>query len=118
MKQYTNFQNVTKFVSQHLDATHGHFHRHQFLTANYFFIRPDLSYLAVTTATWQHCAAVEVTADADWEDQYCNACEGKVLEITKEPGLSLICLNDGEPAEEGDKYKVHICKFLLFVFQN
>ncbi len=55
MKQYTNFQNLTKFLSQHLVATHGHFHRHQFLTANYFFIRPDLSYLAVATATWQHC---------------------------------------------------------------
>ena len=60
MKHYTNFQNLTKFVSQHLVATHGHFHRHQFLTANYFFIRPDLSYLAVATATWQHCTILEI----------------------------------------------------------
>ncbi len=54
IKHYTNFLNLTKFVSQHLIATHGNFHRHQFLTANYFFIRPVLSYLAVATATWQH----------------------------------------------------------------
>ncbi len=54
IKQYINFLNLTKFVSQHLIATPGHFHRHQFLTANYFFIRPVLSYLAVATATWQH----------------------------------------------------------------
>jgi hypothetical protein len=54
IKYYTSFLNITKFVSQHLIATHGHFHRHQFLTANYFFIRPVLSYLAVATATWQH----------------------------------------------------------------
>jgi hypothetical protein len=54
INQYTNLLNLTKFVSQHLIATHGHFHRHQFLTANYFFIRPVLSYLAVATATWQH----------------------------------------------------------------
>jgi hypothetical protein len=37
IKHFTNFQNLTKFVSQHLIATHGHFHRHQFLTANYYF---------------------------------------------------------------------------------
>jgi hypothetical protein len=67
MKHYTNFQNLTKFVSQHLVATHGHFHRHQFLTANYFFIRPDLSYLAVATATWQHCSEREYTAAASEE---------------------------------------------------
>ena len=54
IKRYTNFLNLTKFVSQHLIATHGHFPRHQFLTENYFFIRPVLSYLAVATATWQH----------------------------------------------------------------
>ncbi len=54
IKYYTDFLNITKFVSQHLIATHGHFHRHQFLTANYFFTRPVLSYLAVATATWQH----------------------------------------------------------------
>jgi hypothetical protein len=51
IKHYTNFLNLTK---QHLIATHGHFHRHQFLIANYFFIRPVLSYLAVARATWQH----------------------------------------------------------------
>ncbi len=53
-KHYTNFVNFTKFLTQHLIATHGHFHRHQFFTANYIFIRPVLSYLAVATATWQH----------------------------------------------------------------
>jgi hypothetical protein len=36
IKLYTNFLNLTKFVSQHLNATHGHFHRHQFLTARNF----------------------------------------------------------------------------------
>jgi hypothetical protein len=36
IKHYTNFLNLTKFVSQHLTATHGYFHRHQFFTANYF----------------------------------------------------------------------------------
>jgi hypothetical protein len=51
MKHYTNVLNLTKFISQH---THGFFHRHQFFTANYFFKRPVLSYLAVATATWQH----------------------------------------------------------------
>ncbi len=55
IKHYTNFLNITKFVSQHLLATHGHFHLHQFLTANYFFTRHVLSYLEVATATWQHC---------------------------------------------------------------
>jgi hypothetical protein len=54
IKHYTNFLNLTKFLSQHLIATHGLFHRHQFLTTNNFFIRPVLSYLAVATATWQH----------------------------------------------------------------
>ncbi len=54
IKNYRNFLNLTKFVSQHLIATHGHFHRHQFLTANYIFIWPLLSYLAVATATWEH----------------------------------------------------------------
>jgi hypothetical protein len=44
----------TKFVSHPLIATHGHFHRHEFPTANYFLTRPVLSYLAVATATWQH----------------------------------------------------------------
>jgi hypothetical protein len=29
IKHYTNFLNITKFVSQHLIATHGHFHHHQ-----------------------------------------------------------------------------------------
>jgi hypothetical protein len=53
IKHYTNFLNLTKFVSQHLIATHGYFHRHQFFTANYFFKRPVLSYLAVATGTWQ-----------------------------------------------------------------
>ncbi len=57
IKHYTNFLNLTKLVSQHLIATHGHFHRHQFLPTNYFFIRPVLSYLAVATATWQHCTS-------------------------------------------------------------
>ncbi len=36
IKHNTNFLNFTKFVTQHLIATHGHFHRHQFLTANFF----------------------------------------------------------------------------------
>jgi hypothetical protein len=54
IKHYTKFLNRTKFVSQHLIAAHGHFHRYQFLTANYFLIQPVLSYLAVATATWQH----------------------------------------------------------------
>jgi hypothetical protein len=51
IKHYTNFLNLTKFVSQHLTGTHGHFHRHQFLTANYYLIWPVLSYLAVATTT-------------------------------------------------------------------
>jgi hypothetical protein len=51
----TNFLNLTKFISHYLTVTHSHFHRPQFLTANYYFIRPVLSYLAVATATWQHC---------------------------------------------------------------
>jgi hypothetical protein len=37
VKYYTNFLNLTKLVSLHLIATHGHFHCHQFLTANYLF---------------------------------------------------------------------------------
>ncbi len=32
---YKNFLNLTKFVSQHLIATHGHLNRHQFRTTNY-----------------------------------------------------------------------------------
>ena len=52
MRSYTN---VATFVPRHFFAIHGHFHGHQFLTANYFFIRPVLSYLAVATATWEHC---------------------------------------------------------------
>jgi hypothetical protein len=36
IKHYSNFLNLTKFVLQQLIATHGHFHRHQFFTANYF----------------------------------------------------------------------------------
>ncbi len=65
IKHYTNFLNFTrsKFVPQHLIATHGHFHRHQFLTANYFFMRPVLSYLAVCTATWQQDDAYQHLAD-------------------------------------------------------
>ncbi len=38
IKHYTNFLNLTKFVSQHLIATHGHFHRHQFFIAHYFYM--------------------------------------------------------------------------------
>jgi hypothetical protein len=53
IKHYTNFLNLTKFVTQHLIATHGHFHCHQFLTTNYF-LYSLFSYLAVTTATWRH----------------------------------------------------------------
>jgi hypothetical protein len=65
IKHYTNFLNFTKskFVTQHLIATQGHFHRHQFLTANYFFMRPVLSYLAVGTATWQQDVAYQHLAD-------------------------------------------------------
>jgi hypothetical protein len=37
IKHYTNFLNLTKFVSQHLIATHVHFHWHKFPTENYFF---------------------------------------------------------------------------------
>jgi hypothetical protein len=47
IRHYTNFLNVTKFVSQHLIATHGHFHRHKFLTVTYYFKRPVFSYLAL-----------------------------------------------------------------------
>jgi hypothetical protein len=54
IKHYTNFLHLTKFVSHHLIATHGHFHRHQFLTRKLFLIRPVLSNLAVATVTWQH----------------------------------------------------------------
>jgi hypothetical protein len=36
IKHYTNFLNLTKFVSQHLFATHAHFHLRKFLSANNF----------------------------------------------------------------------------------
>jgi len=42
------------FASPHLMTTNGHFHGCQFSIANYFFIWPVLSYLAVAMATWQH----------------------------------------------------------------
>jgi hypothetical protein len=54
INHYTHFLNLTKFISHYLTITHGHFHRNQFLTANYYFIRPVLSYLPVAMATWQH----------------------------------------------------------------
>ena len=54
MKSWTNLLNLAKFVSWQSMAVHGHFHRHQLFAANYFFTRPVLSYLAVSTATWEH----------------------------------------------------------------
>ena len=35
MKIFMNFLNLAEFVSLHVIATHGHFPRHQFVTANY-----------------------------------------------------------------------------------
>ncbi len=58
IEYYSNFLNLTKFVSQHLIATHGHFHRHQFLTANYFFtacfdlFSGDHGHLAIPYHNW------------------------------------------------------------------
>ncbi len=54
IKNYTNLLNLTKFVSQHLIATHGHVHRHN-LSPHIIFYSACLSYLAVAGATWQHC---------------------------------------------------------------
>jgi hypothetical protein len=63
--------------------------------------------------------ADDITDDnSKWTDEPCNTCVENSLFIAPEPGLSLICLNTGEPAMDGDKYKVNICKFFLFVFQN
>jgi hypothetical protein len=57
IKHYINFQNFIKFVSRHppLLLFTATFTSTNFLTGNYFFIRPVLSYLAVATASWQHC---------------------------------------------------------------
>jgi hypothetical protein len=49
IEHYTYFLNLTKFVSQHLIATHGHFHRHQFLTACFELFGGDHGHLAVAT---------------------------------------------------------------------
>jgi hypothetical protein len=49
IEYYTDFLNLTKFVSQHLIATHGHFHRHQFLTACFELFGGGHGHLAVAT---------------------------------------------------------------------
>jgi hypothetical protein len=85
IEHYTDFLNLTKFVSHHLIATHGHFHRHQFLTACFELFGGGHGHLAVATL-----------CSRDGEAAFLHTPEGQfhpeILPITHHQSPVRVCL--------------------------